>query len=228
MLQFNESVRGLSDGACGAFSRSCDGFLRKNTESITSGGAPELCSFSPSLTEKINDPKCPTAPMNNKISPLLNRRAMAEVAKSQRREVSSDLFAASPQLYSAAQTPLTINGIHMTELATAFSRRVIFRTPIPQNYRPRAPTLKTARAVIEKSRTWHDRYRTVDSFNIFGGPIQAGLRSGKGGPKSARRSHARRNVGARCVDGQRRQGRLGRAQGGGEGRHDSNLPKIKR
>ena len=138
--------------------------------------------FSPIAAEQTPDPNLATPPRTTATSRL--HRAMAEVAKANRVPFV-DLFAASQQLYAAARQPLTFNGIHLTEagdkaLAPAHLRRR-FRRPAA---RRRSPALEKLRAaVLDKNETWHSRYRTVDSYNIFGGRSKLSYESGKGGPK---------------------------------------------
>jgi hypothetical protein len=81
--------------------------------------------------------------------------------------------------------------------------------------------------VVDKNETWHSRYRTVDSFNIFGGRSKLSYESGKGGPKisNAEVMHAGDDA-ARCDDRQSRQARVGGRQGRRSKVDDSNLPPV--
>jgi len=75
----------------------------------------------------------------------------------------------------------------MTEAGNRRSRAGDFQErKSPQNYRPRAADIEKLRAaVIEKSETWHDRYRTVEQLQHFRRRSKLAYESGKGGPSSA-------------------------------------------
>src|SRR4029077_10664390 len=95
-----------------------------------------------------------------------------------------DLFTPSKELYAAARQPLTINGIHMNTAGNEALAPVIFKGAIAADLPGPSGALDLLRAaVIEKSETWHDRYRTVDSYNIYGERSTHAYESGKGGPK---------------------------------------------
>src|SRR5687768_5391150 len=73
--------------------------------------APRVVVFSPIAHEKLRNPDLPDGQENNKRLALYTK-AMGEVA--QARSVRFvDLFTPSLALYSAATSPLTINGVHL-------------------------------------------------------------------------------------------------------------------
>ena len=81
-----------------------------------------------------------------------------------------DLFAISMELYSDADQPLTMNGIHLLDrgnraLAGAILRQFAGDTEIPSD----ASIAKLREAVLDKNYHWFSRYRVVDEYNVFGG-----------------------------------------------------------
>ncbi len=80
-----------------------------------------------------------------------------------------DLFTPSRQLYAAAKSPLTINGVHLNSdgnrrIAEVIDRDLFGAAPAPRD------TLLTAlrQAVLDKNFHWFNRYRTTDGFATFG------------------------------------------------------------
>jgi putative heme-binding domain-containing protein len=223
---FNESFAG-PDGLP-KFKEDLDKFLKEKLKANYSGkGAPKLVLFSPLAHEKINDPNIPDSTENNKNLTLYTA-AMAEVAKANGVKFV-DLFAESQKLYSAAQTPLTFNGVHMTEAGNRVLAPVIFKAAIAAELPAQSADIEKLRAVVvDKSETWHDRYRTVDSFNIFGGRSNLSYESGKGGPKVSNAEVMRQEMGVRDVMTANRDKVVWTvAQGGDAKPDDTNLPPVK-
>src|SRR5690606_11470469 len=72
---------------------------------------------------------------------------------------------------AAQKQALTINGIHWTPEGDAalapFAYEGIFGKPAPQG------EFEPLRAAInDKNHQWHQRYRTVDGYNVYGGRSQ--------------------------------------------------------
>ena len=152
---------------------------------------------------------------------------MAEVAKANNVKFV-DLFAASQQLYTATQKPLSFNGIHYTASGNEALAPVIFKNSINAELPSPSGALDALRAaVVDKSETWHDRYRTVDSYNIFGGRSKIGYQSGKNGPKVDNQAVMLPEMAVRDVMTANREKRVwAAAQGNDVKVDDSNLPKI--
>lgn len=229
---FNESFAGPE--GLPKFKLELAWYLADKAKANYSGtGKPRVVLFSPIAQEKCADPNVPDPTANNKNLQLYTQ-AMAEVAKA--NEVPFvDLFAATLKLYASAKQPLTFNGFQLTEAGNKALAPVIyqavFATAAPT---PNADTEKLRAAVIEKSQTWHDRYRTVDSFNIFGGRSQLsyesgkGTEPGKGGPKITNAEVMLEEMAVRDVMTANRDRRVWSvAQGGNAAIDDSNLPPIK-
>jgi len=223
---FNESFAGKA--GIDKFKQELDAFLKEKLKANYSGkGAPKLVLFSPVAHEKINDPNQPDSTTNNE-----NLRdytaAMADVAKAN-NVLFVDLFSVSQKLYAAAAKPLTINGVHYTEAGNKALAPEIVRASIDGEIPPVSAGLEPLReAVIEKSSTWHERYRTVDSFNIFGGRSKLSYESGKGGPKVSNAEVMHQEMAVRDVMTANRDKRVWAvAQGNDLKVDDTDLPPVK-
>lgn len=130
--------------------------------------APRLVLFSPIAQEDLKDPNFSNGAANNANLELYTK-AMAEVAKA--KEVPFvDLFTPSKEMFAKAGSPLTINGIHLTEegdrqLAPVQFRALFGKEP-PSLDDPLIGKLRAA--ILDKNVEWHHRYRTVDQYNIYG------------------------------------------------------------
>lgn len=130
--------------------------------------APRLVLFSPIAQENLKSPDFSDGSANN-ANLALYTKAMAEVAKA-KGVPFVDLFTPSQELFAKAGSPLTINGIHLTEegdrLLAPVQFEALFGKQPPSPDDPQVEMIRTA--VIDKNLEWHHRYRTVDQFNIFG------------------------------------------------------------
>nr|MBA3938383.1 HEAT repeat domain-containing protein [Planctomycetota bacterium] len=148
----------------------------------SAGQATRLVLIASTAAEDLHDANLAApGPLNANLAAYA--AAMAAVAKADGVPFV-DLFATSQQLYGAAAHPLTFNGIHLTEtgdeaLAPALFQGV-FGVPPPL---PSAALETLRAAVVDKNETWFHRYRTVDSYNIYGDRSRIGYESGPGGPK---------------------------------------------
>jgi len=223
---FNESFAGPAGLA--KFKQELDGFLKEKLKANYSGaGSPKLVLFSPIAHEKSEDPNIPSGTENNK-NVAAYTEAMAEVAKAN-NVLFVDLFSTSQKLFDANKDPLTINGVHLSDAGNKELAPVIFKAAIAADLPAHSTELEKLRAaVIEKSETWHDRYRTVDSFNIFGGRSKLSYESGKGGPKVTNAEVMLQEMTQRDVMTANRDKRVWSvAQGGDAKVDDSNLPPVK-
>jgi len=164
---FNESFKG--EAGLADFKKALDEYLKKQLSTDYGKGKPRLVLLSPIAHENLKDPvNYPDGIANNKNLALYTT-AMAEVAKANSVPFV-DLFAASQALYAAATTPLTINGIHLSDDGDKALAPVQFKALFGRD----APATddaylaKIREAVLEKNTQWHHRYRTVDQFNIYG------------------------------------------------------------
>jgi len=222
---FNESFAGPA--GIEAFKKDLDAYLKGKLAANYSGKrAPRLVLFSPIAHEKHPDPNV-ADPTANNANLGLYTAAMAEIAKANHVQFV-DLFAASQKLYAAAKQPLTFNGIHLTETGNQVLAPVIFNAVFAKTAPAPSPMLEKLRAaVIDKSETWHARYRTVDSYNIYRDRSKIGYESGKGGPKITNAEVMHQEMGVRDVMTANRDQRIwSLAQGGDAQVDDRNLPAI--
>ena len=183
---FNESFRGAE--GLPAFTEQLDKYLRETRAKNFSGtGAPRIVLFSPIANEKHPDPNFAVPPENN-ANLALYTAAMADVARDREGVVFIDLFSMSQELLAEAakkgEEPLTFNGIHLTEAGEAKLAAKIFSAlfggaPPP----PVDPKLRAA--VNAKNEMWHDRYRALDGYNVYGGRSQGAYLAGEGRPKGS-------------------------------------------
>ncbi|QJE96421.1 DUF7133 domain-containing protein [Luteolibacter luteus] len=164
---FNESFRGPE--GLEKFKADLGSYLDSQKAANYSGqGAPQLVLFSPIAQEDLKNPDFSDGADNNANLELYTK-AMAEVAKA-KGVPFVDLYTPSKDLYSKAGSPLTINGIHLTEEGDRQLAPVQFQALFGKE----APALddpligKVREAVLDKNNEWHHRYRTVDQYNIYG------------------------------------------------------------
>jgi len=178
---FNESFNGPA--GLDKFKQELDAFLKEKLKANYSGkGAPRIVLFSPIAAEKMLDPNFADPTQTNKNLAAYTA-AMADIAKAN-GVLFVDLFNPSKELYAAAPQPLTINSIYMSAAGYEKLAPIIFKNSIAAEVPSPSGALDALRlAVVEKAETWHDRYRTVDSYNIYGQRSTIAYESGKGGPK---------------------------------------------
>lgn len=222
----NESFAG--EGGLEKFRKDLDSFLKETKAKNFSGkGAPRIVLFSPIAAEKHQDPNFPAPENNGNLQKYT--AAMAEVAKA--NDVPFvDLFAPSQQLFAASAKEgksLTMNSIHLTEAGNKALAPVI----VQALFGPATPSsidieqLRTA--VMEKSLEWHDRYRTVDAYNIYGGRSKIGYESGVGGPKFTNADIMHPEMAQRDVKTENRERRVwALARGSDLPVSDENLPPV--
>lgn len=179
---FNESFKG--EAGLPQFREELDRFLKDTLAKDYSGkGSPRIVLFSPLAAEKHRDLNFPDpAAMNAAIARY--SAAMAEVARSNNVPFV-DLFAPSQQLYADAakrNESLTINGRYLTEAADKLLAPIILQALFGESA-PAGDHEKLRAAVNEKNAQWHQRYRTVDGYNVYGGRSKLEFPSGQSDEK---------------------------------------------
>ncbi len=164
---FNESFAGY-DGLP-KFKQELEKFLKDAAKQNYSGkGAPRIVLFSPIAAERHVNPNFPDPKENNENLQQYTT-AMSEVAKANGVQFV-DLYAPSLQLYrdNAAQgKSLTINGLHLSEDGDKALASVMFEGLFGE--KPPQLNEKLRSAINEKNWEWHQRYRTIDGYNVYGG-----------------------------------------------------------
>ncbi|MEQ9406162.1 MAG: PA14 domain-containing protein [Fuerstiella sp.] len=165
---YNEALRGPE---------AVDGFRRDLAETIdgmrsqkyNGESAPTIVMFSPIAHENLNNRLLPDGSRNN-ANLHLYTEAMRDVCAA-KDVVFVDLFAPTVQLYSEAEQPLTMNGIHLLEHGDKAVASVITKS-LFDTAQPKISATdlqKLHEAVLEKNYYWFSRYRVVDGYNVFGG-----------------------------------------------------------
>ncbi len=179
---FNESFQG--EAGLSKFRQDLDAYVKHiRTTDFSGNGPARIVLFSPIANEKTPDPNlADPAPTNANLK--LYSLAIAEVANANKVPFI-DLLNPSAKLYTDAAKagkPLTINGF----LLTPEGDRQVAPVMIQSLFGSPAPAgdfEKLRAAVNEKSWQWHQRYRTVDGYNVYGGRSQMEYVSGPNGPK---------------------------------------------
>jgi putative heme-binding domain-containing protein len=165
---YNESFGGQAN--LDKFRKDLGGILKQMLAQKYNGKlGPRVVLFSPIAHENLHDRNLPDGSENNKRLELYTA-AMADVARAN-GVVFVDLFHPTRDLYPKAG-PLTINGIHLTEMGNRqlahLIDRELFGDQPPKA--PDAPPLgKLREAVLDKNFHWFHRYRTTDGYSVFGG-----------------------------------------------------------
>ena len=129
---------------------------------------PRVLLLSPIASENLPQRQLMFGDRNNENLSLYTR-ATAEVAR-EFRVGFVDLFLPTQRLYNASETPLTFNGIHLTDagyrkLAPVMIERIFGAGDVSASL----DLEKLQAAVAEKSlQHWYD-YRAVNGFYIYGG-----------------------------------------------------------
>ena len=165
---YNEAFKG-PDGL--------EGFRKDLTEVIdgmlaqkyNDKSAPRIVMFSPIAHENLNSRNLPNGSRNN-ANLHLYTEAMREVCAA-KKVGFVDLFAPTVELYSSAQQPLTMNGVHLLPhgnraVASVITKSLFGRV---QASASEQELQRLREAVVEKNYYWFSRYRVVDGYNVFGG-----------------------------------------------------------
>ena len=165
---YNEALKG-PDAIAGFrkdLAETIDGML---AQKYNGESAPKVVMFSPIAHENLNSRHLPDGSRNN-ANLHLYTEAMREVC-AQKNVVFVDLFAPTSQLYSTAEQPLTMNGIHLLEQGNKALASVITSSLFGKDAASAdASLLKRLRqSVLDKNYYWFSRYRVVDGYNVFGG-----------------------------------------------------------
>jgi len=176
---FNESFRGPE--GVPQFKKDLEAFIRHTRAQNYSGqGAPRLVLVSPIAAEKVSDPSIQDpAPLNANLR--LYTEAMAEVARANDIQFVN-LFDASQALYADAARQgraLTFNGFLLTDAGDRALAPVLYRGLFAEAP-PGGDRERLRAAINEKNHQWHQRYRTVDGYNVYGGRSALAYQPGKG------------------------------------------------
>ena len=219
---FNESFKGTE--GLDKFKADLDAFLKQQQKANYSGkGAPRVVLFSPIAHENLGNPDFPDgAQTNERLRYYVE--AMQQVAAANGVPFV-DLFRPSQQAYEASAEPLTVNGIHLRQQGYQALAPSIFRGLFQKD--PPAPSAKLVDAVNEKNWQWHQRYRTVDGYNVYGGRSQMAYQQGKEGGELKNYKVMQEEMSQRDTMTENREKRVHAIARGGDLKiDDSNLPPV--
>ncbi len=128
---------------------------------------PRIVLFSPLAREDTGNPNVPDGKAHN-VQLEAYTAATAAAAKEAGVEFV-DLFHPSQELYRAAKSPLTINGVHLTAEGNRQLAEVIAKALTGKEITA-SPSLEALReAVVDKSEHWYHRYHASDGNDVWGG-----------------------------------------------------------
>ena len=163
---YNESYAGQA--GLDAFKAELGGWLTHTLAQRYNGKTPpRVVLFSPIAHEDHRNPDLPDGRENNTRLALYTR-AMGEVAAAQ-GATFVDLFTPSLQLYKAASSPLTLQGVHLNSEGNRQIAQVIDEAlfgPAPSY--DAAHLDKVRQAVVDKNLHWFHRYRVPDGYSTYG------------------------------------------------------------
>lgn len=164
----NESFRG-PDGIEGFRKDLAETIDGMKAQKYNGKSAPQIVMFSPIAHENLNDPNLPDGSQNN-ANLHLYTEAMRAVCE-QKAVTFVDLFNPTQELYASADTPLTMNGIHLLDHGNHKVASVITKAlfGVDQPTQNAAEIERLRQAVLDKNYEWFSRYRVVDGYNVFGG-----------------------------------------------------------
>lgn len=163
---YNESYAGRE--GLDQFKKELGDWIRHTlTQQYNGKSTPRLVLFSPIAHEDLGQADLPDGRENNRRLELYTR-AMAEAAR-ERGAGFVDLFTPSRELYAAADSPLTINGVHLNvegnrRIAQVIDRALFGDTPAHEE----SYLNRLRRAVLDKSFHWFHRYRVTDGYSTYG------------------------------------------------------------
>ncbi len=177
---YNESFRGAE--GLPKFRQDLDAWVKHVRGTDFSGKGPaRVALISPVGTERHADPNYPDLTGNN-AALRAYAAAIEEVARANQVPFV-DAFNPSLALEAEAAKQgrsLTINGFLLSDQGDRLLAPVIFEGLFGEKA-PTGDMEKLRSAVNEKNWQWHQRYRTVDGYNVYGGRSALAYQAGKGG-----------------------------------------------
>ena len=221
---YNESFRGY-DGLPG-FKAELESWVRQTKAGNYSGaGSPRIVLFSPLAVEARAPFNAPGDPEARNALLAQYSAAMADVARAEGVGFV-DLFALSRSAAAQAAAPLTHNGWQLSEAGDAVMAPLVFRALTGEDA-PETPDKALRAAIADKNHQWHQRYRTIDGYNVYGGRSQMEYQSGPDGPMIKNYQVMQEEMAVRDAMTANRDARIhALARGRDAAVDDSNLPKV--
>jgi len=161
---YNESFDNKPDD----FKKLLVDFVRTTRGSKANGKSfPRIVLFSPIAHEDTRNPNVPDGKAHNVQLEAYTKAT--EAAAKEAGVAFVDLFHPSLALFKSARTPLTINGVHLTEDGNRQLAEVIAKRLLGKSVSASGSMESLRAAVLDKESHWHARYRSRDANDVFGG-----------------------------------------------------------
>ncbi len=142
-------------------------FVRRTRGSKANGKSfPRIVLFSPIAHEDLRNPNLPDGKAHNVQLEAYTKAT--EAAAKEAGVAFVDLFHPSLALFKAARTPLTINGVHLSEEGNRQLAEVIASALFNKTVSASASMDPLRDAVRDKEEHWNNRYRSRDGNDVWG------------------------------------------------------------
>ncbi|MEQ1828657.1 MAG: PVC-type heme-binding CxxCH protein, partial [Pirellula sp.] len=163
---YNESFDGVDKA--GDYQKKLVEFVARTRGSKANGKSfPRIVLFSPIAHENTGNPNVPDGQSHN-IQLEAYTKATEAAAKGS-GVTFVDLFHPSLALFKAANAPLTINGVHLTEEGNRKIAEVIATALVGHQVNASMSMVQLRNAVMDKDMHWNNRYRARDGNDVWGG-----------------------------------------------------------
>ena len=161
---YNESYDGKPD----EYKQQLLEFVKKTRGSKANGKSfPRIVLFSPIAHEDMRNPNVPDGKAHN-----VQLEAYTKATEAAAKEAGVgyvDLFHPSLELFRKASTPLTINGVHLSDEGNRQLAEVIARALLGKQVSATSSLESLRAAVRDKDFFWNNRYRARDGNDVWGG-----------------------------------------------------------
>jgi lysophospholipase L1-like esterase len=164
---FNESFAGPTGLA--KFTKDLESFIKTSTSTKYNGReAPRVVLLSPIAQEDLKNPHITDGKQNN-VNIELYTHAIGELA-GKHAAIFVDLFGATRRLYDSSDQPLTINGVHLSDLGYKRLAPIMMEAIFGAAQEPPKADLSALFAAVqEKNLQFFYDYRAVNGCYIYGG-----------------------------------------------------------
>ena len=143
-------------------------FVKKTRGTKANGKSfPRIVLFSPIAHEDTHNPNVPDGKAHN--AQLEAYTKATEAAATEAGVAFVDLFHPSLELFKNARTPLTINGVHLSEDGNRQLAEVIAKALFGKQVSSSSSMEPLRAAVLDKDMHWHNRYHASDGNDVWGG-----------------------------------------------------------
>lgn len=177
---YNESFKGYE--GIDEFKKNLAKFIDDaKAQNFSGKGAPRIVLFSPIALQKLANPSLP--PVDEKNTNIQNYAAAMNEVAAAKGVTFVDLFQPSAKGLPEGST---LDGLYITDSGEKAIAESAFKSLTGQN----APQVneKLRQAIRDKNWEWHQRYRTVDGYNVYGGRSGLAYAAGVGGFKQNERN----------------------------------------